>query len=98
MSVSMTILAITVQLIKSSGILRSKAMRMAEKGRLATAPDITIHLPSSICPLGIGEFPRIQNSSEKGAETESNQAPTVDHSPLLLHEIYHIRLRMLTCL
>jgi hypothetical protein len=57
MAVSTTILAVTVQLIKSRGILRSKAMRMAEQGRLATAPNITIHLPSSICPLGIGEFP-----------------------------------------
>src|SRR5271156_5913138 len=57
MAVSTTILAVTVQLIKSRGILRSKAMRMAEQGRLATAPNITIHLPSSICPLGIGNFP-----------------------------------------
>lgn len=56
MSASMTILVITVQLIKSRSILRSKGMRMAEQGRLATAPNITIHLPSSICPLGIGEF------------------------------------------
>jgi hypothetical protein len=72
----MTILAITIQLIESSGILRSKAMRMAEQGKLATAPNIIIHLPSSICPQGMGESPRIQNSGEKGAETESNQMLT----------------------
>jgi hypothetical protein len=59
----MTILAITVQPIESSGILRSKSMRMAEKGRLVTAPNITIHLPSSICSLGIREFPRTCSES-----------------------------------
>jgi hypothetical protein len=43
----MTILAIAVQLIESSGIIRSKAMRMSEQGRPAAAPNIFIHLPSS---------------------------------------------------
>jgi hypothetical protein len=32
-------------------------MRMAEQGRLATAPNVALHLTSSIRPLGIGEFP-----------------------------------------